>query len=85
MYEISLTQEAEQFYKKADLPLTKRLNRCFDLLRQNPFDHPNIKRLRGPLKGYFRFRVGNWRVVYEVDENSQQVIIYLIVHRSQAY
>jgi len=85
MYEILLARDAKQFYNNADLPLTKRLNRCFDLLQQNPYEHSNIKRLRGPLRGYFRFRVGNWRVVYGVNEDSQQVIIYLIAHRSQAY
>ena len=85
MYKVSLTQEAEQFYSQADLPLIKRLNRCFDILQQNPYEHPNIKRLRGPLSGYYRFRAGNWRVIYEVRENSQQVIILLIIHRSRAY
>ena len=58
MYEIQLTQEAQGVYQEVDVPLAKRLNRCFDQLRRNPYEHPNIKRLRGSLKGYWRYRVG---------------------------
>jgi mRNA interferase RelE/StbE len=63
----------------------RRLNRCFEQLRQNPYENPNIKRLKGPLQGYFRYRVGDWRVVYEVDEEKRVVTVLLIVHRSSAY
>lgn len=85
MYEVLLTKEAQAFYEKADAPLAKRLNRCFDQLRREPHQHPNIKRLRGPLAGYYRYRVGDWRVVYRVDEDGSLVIILIIAHRSRAY
>lgn len=85
MYDLVLTREAQKFYQKAEPSLTRRLNRCFDQLRQTPYDHPNIKRLRGALAGYWRYRVGDWRVVYEVDQDSHLITILLIVHRSKAY
>jgi len=85
MYEVLLTRDAQKFYQGADAPLVRRLNRCFDQLRRNPYEHPNIKRLRGPLEGYWRYRVGDWRVVYRVDEDEHIVTIILIVHRSKAY
>ncbi len=52
MYEVLLTHDAQKFYQSADDPLVRRLNRCFDQLRRNPYEHPNIKRLKGPLAGY---------------------------------
>ena len=85
MYDLLLTKEAQAFYEKADRSLVRRLNRCFDQLRQNPHHHPNITRLRGPLAGYFRYRIGDWRVVYEVDDDGQLVIVLIIAHRSKAY
>ena len=85
MYELMLTHEAQKFYERADSSLVYRLHRCFDHLRQNPYEHPNIKRLRGHLAGHFRYRVGDWRVVYEVNEEERAVTILLIVHRSKAY
>jgi len=37
------------------------------------------------LAGYFRYRVGDWRVIYGVDEEKRIVTTLLIVHRSKAY
>ena len=85
MYEVWLTRDAEQFYQGADDPLARRLNRCFDQLRRNPHDHANIKRLKGPLAACWRYRVGDWRVVYRVNEDEHVVTVLLIAHRSRAY
>ena len=85
MYEMVFTREAQKAYERADKPLVRRLHRCFDRLCRNPYEHPSIKRLRGSLSGCFRCRVGDWRVVYKVDEQEQVVIILLIAYRSEAY
>ncbi len=85
MVEIRLTHDAQKFYQTADASLVGRLNRCFDQLRRNPYQHPNIKRLKDTLAGYWRYRVGDWRVVYRVDEGNRIVTIVLIAHRSKAY
>jgi len=72
-------------YEHADQRLRRRLHRCFDHLQRNSYEHPNIKRLKGPLDGYFRYRVGDWRVVYGVDEGKSVITILLIAHRADAY
>jgi mRNA interferase RelE/StbE len=85
MFDLVLTHEALRFYERADVTLVRRLNRCFDQLRENPHEHPNIKRLSAPLTGCFRYRVGDWRVVYSVNEAACTITVLLIVHRSRAY
>lgn len=85
MYEIRLSKKAQRVYEKAEKPLARKLNRCFDQLAQNPHSHPNIKRLRGELSGYFRYRVGDWRVVYEINDDQIIVIIVMIAHRRNVY
>jgi len=85
MYEILLTRAAQKFYQAADDPLARRLNRCFDQLRRNPHRHPNIKRLKGPLVGHWRYHVSDWRVVYRVDKDRRIVTVVLIAHRSKVY
>lgn len=85
MYEVQLSSTAQRFYEKADIPLARRLNRCFEQLQHDPYNHPNIKRLTGKLKGYFRFRIGDWRVVYEIREDNSVVIVVLIAHRREVY
>jgi len=74
MYDVFLTKEAQRFYEEADRVLVRKINRCFEVLRQDPYSHPNIKWLKGPLAGYLRYRVGDWRVVYEVREEGQEVL-----------
>lgn len=85
MYEVFLTREAQDFYEQADPVLVRKLNRCFQYLREDPYRHPNIKRLKGPLAGHFRYRVGDWRVIYQVDEQEREVTVLLIAHRSKVY
>ncbi|MCL1474389.1 type II toxin-antitoxin system RelE family toxin [Argonema antarcticum] len=85
MYELVPTRKAQTFYEQADLSLVERLNRCFDGLRQNPYQHPNIKRLKGSFAGCFRYSVGDWRVVYQVDEAQQLITILLIAPRGSVY
>ncbi len=85
MYDILLTREAEKFYMEAKPQFLRRLHRCLEHLRENPSDHPNSRSLRGPLAGSFQYRLGNWRIVYKVDEKRKVVCILPIVHRSKAY
>ncbi|WP_442947936.1 type II toxin-antitoxin system RelE family toxin [Nostoc sp.] len=44
-----------------------------------------MKRLKGDFAGLFRYRVGDWRVVYQVDEEQQLITILLVAHRSDVY
>lgn len=85
MYEVLLAKEALRTYRKVGSPLLQKLNRCFDNLRRDPHSHPNIKRLSGALRGRYRYRIGDWRVVYRVDQQRMQVTILLIAHRGRAY
>jgi mRNA interferase RelE/StbE len=85
MYEVFLTREAQDFYEQADPVLVRKLNRCFRHLGEDPYRHPNIKQLKGPLAGHFRYRVGDWRVIYQVDEQEREVTVLLIAHRSKVY
>ena len=85
MYRVVLSDSARRFYEAANASLQRRLDRCFAVLAENPHRHPNIKRLKGKLKGYNRYRAGNYRVVYRIDEVGRLVIVALIAHRGQAY
>ena len=55
------------------------------LILFHSLNSPNIKKLKGPLAGAFRFRIGEWRVIYRIDKSQKQVIVLLIVHRKNAY
>lgn len=85
MFDVVLSPDAQAFYAGADLPLAKKLARCFTQLERDPRRHNNIKRLSGPWKGYLRFRVGDWRVIYSIDAAASRVLVLAVAHRREIY
>ena len=84
-YELRFDDDAKRVYQQVDIKLARRFNRCLDRLGENPFTHPNIKPLTGVLKGLYRCRVGDWRVIYEVIPSQRVVNVLQIIRRGQAY
>ena len=60
-------------------------NYVYPQLRNNPFFGPNIKKLKGKLEDYYRYRIGKYRLFYKVDEGKVIVFIVTIKHRKDAY
>jgi mRNA interferase RelE/StbE len=85
MFKVDLSRKAQEFYTKADRPLARKLARCFEQLEQDPRHHGNIKPLAGNLAGHYRYRVGDYRVIFRIDEKQQLVAVSKIAHRSAAY
>lgn len=85
MFEIVLTKEAQKDYQKLSKNMIKRVNQCLDNLRQTPLQYPQAVSLKGNLAGYYRWRVGDWRVFYEVNEDNNVVTVLQIAHRSKVY
>jgi mRNA interferase RelE/StbE len=85
MYEVVLSAEAQKIYASADQALAKKIARCFEQLEQSPRYHPNIKPLKGDFAGYYRYRIGDYRVIYLVDEETNQILVNTIAHRREVY
>jgi mRNA interferase RelE/StbE len=41
--------------------------------------------LRGPLSGFFKLRVGDWRVIYQIDYSGKEITVHRVGHRSEIY
>ena len=85
MFSVQLMPQPRRFFLDADAPLSKKLARCFEQLEENPRLHPNIIPLRGSLAGFYRYRVGDHRVIYRIDFNRKIVAVARIAHRREAY
>ena len=85
MYRVVLSKTAAHFFETAQVSLQKRMDRCFDQLKVEPRYHPQIRPLRGKFAGYYRYRVGDYRIVYRIEEPKRDVIIALIAHRREIY
>jgi len=54
-------------------------------LRRNPYFGPNIKKLKGDLAPYYRFRIGDYRLFYLIEADKVLVAVVDLKHRQGAY
>ena len=85
MYRLVLSEQASRFYKRCDRPLAKKLARCFTALEHDPRSGNNVKVLKGPYGGSYRYRVGDFRVIYTINEQTVTVFVVTIAHRKDIY
>lgn len=84
-YRIRFKKSVTKFYQNANKPLARKIERCLEILEKTPKQHPNIKALRGNLKGKYRYKIGQHRVIYAVNEQDVEVIVIKISPRGSAY
>ena len=82
--------ETETFSKKAGKPQFSHLYQkifedIYPILRNNPFFGTNIKKLKGEYKDLYRFRIGDYRVLYKIEDNEKIIFIVDIHNRKDAY
>jgi len=68
---------------KVDKQYMPRILNAIESLADNPFPVQS-KKLRDAESSY-RLRIGDFRVIYQVDTQNRVVIIYHIRHRKDAY
>ena len=57
----------------------------YPILRQTPHSGSNIKRLKNWDPPTWRYRVGDWRFFYEIDDERRIVFMTAADHRKEAY
>ncbi len=84
MYTVIFGKEAEKALKKIPHRDQLRIIKKIETLPQSP--RPSwIIALQGKLAGYYRFRVGDYRVIYEVVDKKYIILVVKIAHRSWVY
>lgn len=76
---------------KALEPLGKTVSsRILDRLEElggaeNPLRHKNVRALEGKLKGFYRLRVGKYRIIFELDPENRRIGLLAIVPKGKGY
>ncbi|MGA2441361.1 MAG: type II toxin-antitoxin system RelE/ParE family toxin [Tepidisphaeraceae bacterium] len=84
MYEIRSAEKARENFKSLPLRIQVRVQDVFDRLTRWP-NVSGVKPLRGPLKGAYRIRTGDWRVLFTVDVPAGRVTVFRIDNRRDVY
>jgi len=82
-YRVELTRSAEKDLRRIDRSQTGDIYSALERLGQEPRPH-GYRKLAGADRSY-RIRIGDYRVVYEIEDNVLVVLVIRIAHRKDAY
>ena len=85
-YEVILSHQAEKVLKKLDrknsMRITEWIKKNLDGC-ENPREYGRA--LTGDLKGLWRYRVGDYRIIADIQDDKVIILITEIGHRSKIY
>ena len=82
-YRVSLSPSAARELRKFDPTVRRRIQAALDLLATEPRP-PAATRLVGGA-GEWRVRTGNYRIVYEINDDQLLVLVLRMAHRREVY
>ena len=81
-YILRINEEAAKILKKLDPGIQTRISAAIDALATDP--RPSgAKKLKG--SEFYRIRVGDYRIVYEIRDRQLVVLVIRIGHRKEIY
>jgi mRNA interferase RelE/StbE len=84
MYQIHILDAASRELARLDKPIARRIVSRIRWLADN-VENIQPDALTGNLAGFFKLRVGDYHIVYEILGPEQSIIIHLIGHRREIY
>ncbi len=84
MFDIQYSRQVVKFLKSLDKTFVSRILTKIEKLKHNPISHDS-KIVEGYSEKLFWVRVGDYRILYEVDYNGNLIGIVKIDKRSRVY
>lgn len=84
MLDLQFSSQARRFLKKLDKVNWEKIIEKIEELRKDPFPH-KVKRVEGRKEKIFRIRVGDYRILYVVLNETNFLFISKIEKRPRAY
>lgn len=79
---LRFTRSAEKELRRLDPPICSRVLSALDRLAADDRSL-DVRRLTG--SEHFRLRVGDWRVIFDYDRETQTVLVRHVLPRGRAY
>ncbi len=81
MYKIQFTSKAEDQLKNLDRNVQERILVVLERVKTRPYDF--VKKLSG--YKYFRLRVGDYRIIIDINNEIMTILVIEIGHRKNIY
>jgi len=82
-YKVVFIRSARRELEKLPSQISNRILQKIELLEKEPRPK-GCKKLQSP-ENLWRIRIGDYRVIYSINDKKQQIKIWIIRHRSDAY
>jgi len=83
-YDVIWHEDSVKDLKKLDRKTAKKIiNKVKNYLTQTPIELGT--QLKGSLKGFCRYRIGEYRIIYAIDHAEKKIIILNVNHRKKIY
>jgi mRNA interferase RelE/StbE len=84
MYEILFTKQVDRALRKMSRNTARLIREKLDQLARDPYArNPNVTRLQG--RPGYRLRVGDWRVIYELEDDRLVILVLKVASRGGVY
>ena len=80
-YQVTILPSAARALGRLDKGIRSRLSRAIDGLAENPRPH-GAKKLT---KKHWRIRVGDYRIIYDINDDVLLVLVVRVGHRRDVY
>jgi mRNA interferase RelE/StbE len=81
---VRFTAPAHDQLARLDKPVAQQLLRKLHWLAEN-FEETVHLPLKGNLKGIYKLRVGDYRLLYTIEEGKDQIVVHFAAHRREVY
>lgn len=85
VWKIDFTRRAEKALSKIDSTYAKRILKELHTVSQLDNPRSKGKALKGELSGYWRYRVGNYRVICDIVDSEMLILAIDLGHRRDIY
>jgi len=82
---IKINSRAAKSLKSLDKPSKKRIEQFIEQLTTTDNPRTTGKTLQGTLKGLWRYRVGNYRLICQIKDGELIILVLDIGHRKNIY
>jgi mRNA interferase RelE/StbE len=82
-YTIQIDRDAEKMLRRQGRTTKERLIKAILVLADNPHP-PNSRKLEGYVD-LFRLRVGDWRIIYQINDDQLLILVLEIGSRGEIY
>lgn len=83
MYRLQIKHSAEADLRRLAEPVFARVNERILALREHPRP-AGVRKLQGQQEGW-RIRVGDYRIIYQIDDATRLITIVRVRHRRDVY